>query len=181
MELPERVWRSKERESLVNLLVEAAYRVDLGNTYVMGYFLLGASSELSAEFGKLISREDILSEMESLKDRLLNFLWFTSLNGVFYDEALNEVYVSPEYYAAFEKGEEPRRKRKYRIFGEPMYKDLKAIFFYGRADVADWDWLTRSFNGGEGVFLSADQSWPMSNPGIAAGYGPSGPTFRVRG
>ncbi|KAH6823853.1 hypothetical protein C2S53_013108 [Perilla frutescens var. hirtella] len=136
-----RIWCDIELRALLDQMVTAAWRVDLTNTYTMGYVVMGASRTLSREFEREVSRTEVVEEIQKLKDQL-----------------------------------ETCESESFRVGGEPMYRDLKAVFIFGSADVADFDWLLRSFSQPEGVSLSGDHPWPLHNIGMAAdwpeeGYG----------
>ncbi|KAH6776415.1 hypothetical protein C2S52_013976 [Perilla frutescens var. hirtella] len=64
------------------------------------------------------------------------------------------VTVTDAYWAGDRK--ETWRMLGYRLRGETLYRDLKTAFIVGRADVADFDWLVRSFTEDEGVCLHGD-------------------------
>ncbi|KAH6775856.1 hypothetical protein C2S52_013417 [Perilla frutescens var. hirtella] len=169
-----RIWCDIELRALLDQMVTAAWRVDLTNTYTMGYVVMGASRTLSREFEREVSRTEVVEGIHKLKDCLVNFSWFIRRPGVTYNAAENRVTVSDAYWAQGLK--ETCESESFRLEGEPMYRDLKVVFILGRVDVADFDWLLRSFSQPEGVSLSGDYPWPLHNIEMAAdwpeeGYG----------
>ncbi|KAH6809994.1 hypothetical protein C2S51_027777 [Perilla frutescens var. frutescens] len=115
-------WTGHEQEALLKRPVAAQWKVDIANTYNMGYFVLGASMKLSREFGRTVTREAVVTEILHLRDRFANFVWFYGLSSVSYNQWNNKVTVMNEYLA--EGGQDSRRLMDYRVHGETMYRDL---------------------------------------------------------
>ncbi|KAH6823852.1 hypothetical protein C2S53_013107 [Perilla frutescens var. hirtella] len=155
-----------EQRALLTELVKSQWRVDISDTYTMGYLILGTSTKLSRLFGRRVTRPAVVEEILFLRDRYANFVRFINLPGVSYNQWDNKV-TTTEKYLDGRKKKESWRMLGYRLRGEPLYRDLKMAFVVGRAGVADFDWLSRSFDQEEGVSLEGDNPWPLQNTGIA--------------
>ncbi|KAH6798957.1 hypothetical protein C2S51_035441 [Perilla frutescens var. frutescens] len=145
-------WSDAEQRYLLQHLVHAQWRVDLSDTYTMGYFILGTSTKLSRKFSRRVTRRAVVDEILFLQDRYANFVRFLHLPGVSYSQWDNRVTVTADYRG--EGRTESESILAYRQGGKPLYRDLKMTFVVGRADVADFDWLLWSFDMEDGYF------WP---------------------
>ncbi|KAH6764467.1 auxin response factor 6 [Perilla frutescens var. hirtella] len=159
-------WSDDEQRALLTKLAKSQWRVDISDTYTMGYLVLGTSMKLSRIFDRRVTRPAVVEEILFLRDRYANFVQFINLPGVSYNQWDNKVTTTDKYLDGGKK-KESWQMLGYRLHGEPLYRYLKTAFVVGRADVADFDWLLRSFDQEEGVSLEGDDPWPLQNTGIA--------------
>lgn len=94
-----RLWDEDDDVQLLNLLASWNTNVQFARTIIAVGVIAVIRSDLNRKCHRLYNIKEVVRRIQCMKRRYLDFEWFKSIPGIFYDEETNMVITGHEYLA----------------------------------------------------------------------------------